>query len=329
MDKKKFPFALLAILQEESDEDHILSSSDLIERMKERFDMEAERRSIYANIRLLKEEGFAISSFEENNRGYYMKGRSLSAAPFAKSEILLLCNAIHASHFIDEKESETLINKLLTMLSTYQKEEFREQVYLPNAAKTDNTSLMRNIDLISEACHTRHQIAFCYLHYNAKKELIRNDQRYILSPHYIVFHDERPYVIATGRHPGISHYRIDRITNLVIRDEKCEPLAEADKQEAYAYARDRLFMFAGEPVYVRYICENRIMNAMIDLFGRDVRTTSLEGDPDHFAMVIRTTPAGAVFLAQQYMDAIELVEPADIRQQVIASLSAALKRYQD
>ena len=239
MDKKKISFAILTILQEETDENHILSTSDLIRKLNDTCHLKAERRTIYSDIALLKQEGFAISDYEENGQGYYMKGRNLSARPFSRSEILLLCNAIHASHFIDQEESETLI--------------------------------------------------------------------------------------VTGRHPGISHYRIDRIANLLVTDEESDVLAEEDRQEAYQYAEDRLFMFAGEITHVRFRCENRIMNAMVDLFGKEVRTWPV--DAEHFDMVIQTTSAGAVFLAQQYMDAIELMEPLPLREQVEAVLQKALKAY--
>ena len=40
-----------------------------------------------------------------------------------------------------------------------------------------------------------------------------------------------------------------------------------------------------------------------------------------------STSAGAVFLAQQYMDAIELMEPLQLREQVEAVLQKALKAY--
>lgn len=325
MDKKKISFAILTILQEETDENHILSTSDLIRKLNDTCHLKAERRTIYSDIALLKQEGFAISDYEENGQGYYMKGRNLSVRPFSRSEILLLCNAIHASHFIDQEESETLINKLLTMLSVHERETFREQVYLPNAFKSGSAELLDNIDQIAEACRSHHKIAFCYLHYDGNRNLIRNDHRYVVSPHYIVFHDERPYVIVTGRHPGISHYRIDRIANLLVTDEESDVLAEEDRQEAYQYAEDRLFMFAGEITHVRYRCENRIMNAMVDLFGKEVRTWPV--DAEHFDMVIQTTSAGAVFLAQQYMDAIELMEPLPLREQVEAVLQKALKAY--
>lgn len=329
MDKKTAPFAMLKILQEYSDEDHILQTSDIIRLLEEQYHVKEERRTIYTNISLLRKAGFAISTYAENGRGYYMKERALSARPFTKSEILLLCNAIHASHFIDNAESEEMISKLLSMLSDAQKEEFRRQVYLPNSAKSGSDDLLHNIDLISRACYEHQKIAFHYVGYDQNRQLVKHDRRYELSPHYIVFHDDRPYVIVTSRHPGISHYRIDRITDLEVLDIPADPLKAEDEQEAYQYARDRLFMFAGAKRQVKYRCANRIMNPMIDLFGPEVRTFTLEEDPDHFYMVIDTTEEGAVFLAQQYLDAIQLIEPASLAEKVKQSLQNALQNYQN
>ena len=107
-EKKHISFTLLQILQEETDEDHILSASELMERINQRLDLNIERRTVYSNIDILRQAGYEISDYNENGKGYWLKTRQ-----FDKGEILLLCNAVHASHFISHEQSEALIEKLL------------------------------------------------------------------------------------------------------------------------------------------------------------------------------------------------------------------------
>lgn len=56
--------------------------------------MPIERRTLYANIQMLKEFGYEISTYQENGHGYYLDNRD-----FEESEIMLLCNAVHAVQF--------------------------------------------------------------------------------------------------------------------------------------------------------------------------------------------------------------------------------------
>lgn len=85
-EKKHISFALLQILQEESDENNILSAGELLEKLNKRLDLSIERRTLYSNIDILRQAGYEISDYNENKKGYYLKQRQ-----FEKGEILLLC----------------------------------------------------------------------------------------------------------------------------------------------------------------------------------------------------------------------------------------------
>ena len=55
-EKKHTSFALLQILQEESDENHILNASQLAEKLDQRLNVRVERRTIYSNIEMLEQK---------------------------------------------------------------------------------------------------------------------------------------------------------------------------------------------------------------------------------------------------------------------------------
>lgn len=52
---------------------------------------------------------------------------------------------------------------------------------------------------------------------------------------------------------------------------------------------------------------------MIDLFGRDV--SILKDDDNHFILSARTSRTDDKFLAQQYLDFIEIVFPKNLREE--------------
>ena len=320
-EKKHTAFALLQILQEESDENHILTVNELIEKINVKCNVSIERRTLYSNIEILRQAGYEISDYNDNRKGYYLITRQ-----FEKGEVLLLCNAIHASHFISKKQSEELIEKLLGTLSETQRHEFRDSVYLPNRLKSDNSSLFYNIEIISEAIRDQKQLSFSYLHYNGKKKLtVKREEPYIVEPRYIVYQDSRPYLISTNpKYADYTHYRIDKIRDPLILPEPVRPLRKREENEAYRYAENKLFMFAGETIPVQYRCEERIMDQMIDIFGTQLR--ALPENPGYFTAMVNTTEAGALFLAQQFLDAIEIQEPAYLKEEMKKRLRNNLAR---
>ena len=65
-EKKYSALALLDILIEESDEDHILTAKELQQKLLQRFNLQLERRTIYSNLDILEQNGYVISRFEDN-----------------------------------------------------------------------------------------------------------------------------------------------------------------------------------------------------------------------------------------------------------------------
>ena len=116
--KKTSVFAILSILQEESDADHILSQPQLIQKLENQYGIKIDRRTLYTNIEMLQDFGYDISTFSDNGKGYYLCERQ-----FEPSQVNVLCNAIHSSSFIPPKSSKDLIDKLLGTQSKYFKED--------------------------------------------------------------------------------------------------------------------------------------------------------------------------------------------------------------
>lgn len=321
-EKKQNILALLEVLKKYTDEDHILSATQIREILEREYGIEMERRTLYSLVDTLSAMGYPISDFEDNGKGYYLEERE-----FEKGEILLLCNAIHSSHFISQKKSEKLIKKLLSVLSKYQAKEYRDRVYLPNPQKTDNGDLFYNIEIVSEAIRDRKAVAFRYCHYDKHKDLVaRREGDYLVEPRYIVYAESRAYMVVTSKnHEGFAHYRLDKMKDAVIADEKVRPLPK--DSDAYEYARNKLFMFTGEMERVVFRCRESIMDQMIDLFGSEVLVEAEEGDS--FLMRVKTSRTGAKFLAQQFLDAMEIVEPEDLRDEFREEIRDLLKRYEN
>ncbi len=319
-EKKHSTLALLEILKKYSDEEHILTLRQLLDHLKNEYNIDLERRTIYSNIDILEDFGYEISDFEDNGKGYYLVSRE-----FDKAEILMLANAVHASHFISSANSDALIKKLLDTQSRYTRAEFHDKVYMPNPLKSPNRQLMYTISIVSEAIRDSRQLQFVYLRYDSRKKLVPSRKApYIVEPRYIVYSDSRPYMIVTSEnHPGFIHYRLDRMKDAQILDKRSRTLSK--QSDPYEYAKNKLFMYSGDMEAVTFNCRNAIMDHMIDLFGPDLKV--IDNSDDSFTIRVRVPVQGALYLAEQFMENITIVEPEALKESFIEHLKETEKRY--
>ena len=318
-EKKHSLLALINILNKYSDIEHPLTIKDIQTHLLNEYSLDLDRRTLYTSMESLRQFGYDISDYE-SAKGYYLMERQ-----FEKGEILLLCNAIHASHFISAKQSDDLIKKLLDTQSKYQQKEFKDKVYMANPAKTNNIQLMLNLEIVSEAIRDNKKLSFTYLKYNLDKKM--TDKRcypYVVEPRYIVYADSRPYMIVTSEnHEDFIHYRIDRMKDAAVLNEKSRKLPK--ENDPYEYARNKLFMYSGKTSYVSFKCASRIIDQMIDIFGTELIISPI--DDDYFMIRINTSDTGAIFLAQQFMDSIEIIEPESLREKFRQQLKDVTKKY--
>ncbi len=318
-EKKQSLLALLEILKKYSDENHPLSIKNIQDHLLNEYDINLDRRTLYTSMESLREFGYEISDYE-SSKGYYLIDRQ-----FEKAEVLLLCNAIHASHFISSKQSDDLIKKLLNTQSKYDQKEFKDKVYMANPLKTSNKQLLLNIEVVSETIRDNKQLSFNYLKYNNKKELVnRREDLYIVEPRYIVYSDSRPYLIVTSKnHEGFIHYRLDRMKDCVVLNEKSRVLPKTS--DPYEYARNKLFMYNGEIYTVTFKCKESVMDHMIDIFGSELLV--IPNNDDTFTIKVKTSEQGALYLAQQFMENITIIEPEKLKKEFIKTLKEVQNNY--
>ena len=163
-EKKMSTLALLQILSEFSDSQHPLSLKELQQRLENNFDCKLDRRTLYNNLQRLQEMGYNINMYKENGSGYYLEDRL-----FEEAEVMLLCNAIHASNYIPKRDSRDLIDKLLKTQSRYTASRFRNSVYVDNLRKTENRDFFYNLQILLEAIEEGVCVEFDYMRFNRQK----------------------------------------------------------------------------------------------------------------------------------------------------------------
>ena len=280
---------ILKILSEMTDEDHPISTSDLIKELSF-YDVSAERKSIYDDLEVLADFGFDIVKISAGKNLYYLGERSLQLP-----ELKLLVDTVQSAKFITHKKSIELIKKLEGFTSKANAKKLQRQVFVSGRVKTENEQIYYNVDTIHLAISENKKISFKYFEWNVEKkqQFKRNGEEYIQSPLGLAWDDENYYLIAYSPERGkILHFRVDKMCNIKITDEKiCLPEEKFDIAE---YTNRTFGMFGGDAEKVTLELTNDLVGVIIDRFGKDV--SIMRSDKEHFIVNLNVSKS-PVFLS--------------------------------
>ena len=255
-------------LLQNSDEDHLVSMSQLIEHLAAH-GIPSERKSVYDDIEALRVFGLDIvQGGSGKNAGYYIANRS-----FELPELKLLVDSVQSSKFITHKKTATLIKKIETLASIHEAQLLNRQVYVKNRIKTMNESIYYNIDAIQSGISQNKKIQFKYFEYTVQKtrHYRKDGAFYVVSPFAMTWDDENYYLVAFDSQAGIiKHYRVDKMTEISSTEEDRDGLDAYQALDMAVYARKVFGMFSGEEESVQLRFENHLVGAVLDRLGQDV-----------------------------------------------------------
>lgn len=252
-----------------------MSVPQLITELK-RYDISAERKSLYDDLKCLRLFGLDICSVKSKSYGYFVASRD-----FELPELKLLVDSVQASKFITKKKSLELISKIEGLAGRYAATKLRRQVYVTNRVKTVNEQIYYNVDKIYEAISENKQITFRYFELDVDKNKVyrKGGGLYNESPLALSWDDENYYMIVYKKKYGnFAHYRVDKMDGIKLCDEKRDlPEQDFDLSE---YTKSVFSMFGGKAVNVSVKFENSLAGVVFDRFGTDVPTMRV--DENHF-----------------------------------------------
>lgn len=103
-------------------------------------------------------------------------------------------------------------------------------------------------------------------------KLIRNGEPFILTPLHLVWNGDYYYVVGVFDYKQeIGSFRVDRIAQcpVILDDPALAPPADFDINE---YLNTAFRMYNSDQCNVELICDNSVMDSIIDRFGADVTT---------------------------------------------------------
>lgn len=320
--KKLALIRILQIFEKYSDFDHPLKQEDIANYLEEDYGIVIERKAIGRNISLLKEAGYDI---EQTRAGSFLEARS-----FEDSELRMLIDGVLSSSHIAPKYSKDLIERLCGLSNVYFKSHIKNIYSVNDWNKTDNIALFYNIDMIDLAIEKGVQIAFDYNKFGADKKLHKSAS-HKTSPYQLILHNQRYYLMALNeKWHNMGFYRLDRISNMTLIEDR--PLTNIRTVEGYENGIDYKeiatglpYMFTDKPQPIEFIADKRFIDQIVDWFGRDIVIEPL--NENQVRVEIKASVLAMEHWAKQYLGAVEILKPVELREKIKDSLIEAIEKY--
>ena len=317
-------YRLAQIMMKKTDEAHYITMPEIKVALGE-YDITADRKSLYNDLRDLEILGIEVEGEPDGNRyRYHVVNR-----PFELPELKLLVDAIQSSKFITEKKTKSLIGKLETMVSEYDAQKLQRQVYVSGRIKAMNESIYYTVDAIHNAISENKKIKFQYFQWNVKKELeLRHDGAwYHISPWGLSWENENYYLVGyDSQAERIKHYRVDKMLRIRMSDEDRDGKEYFKKLDMAEYARKSFGMFGGDEQTVKLWVDNSLAGVIIDRFGKDVMMIPV--DEKHFTVNVDVHVSSQFFgWVFSLGEKVKILSPENVVNQMKAEIQRLIQQY--
>lgn len=318
MTTKERIIRMLQLFQAQTDEDHPISTFELIDHFKE-LGVVIDRKTVKDDVDTLNRCGAEIIVVEGRPNRYYFADHR-----FQLPELKLLVDAVEASKFITARKSAELVGKITAMTSAGNAEELNRHLYTAGRIKPENENIYYVVDTIFRAIQQERKIAFQYFRYDANRSRVarHGGEPFVFSPYAMLYNEDKYYVL--GYYPvfdKITTFRVDRMGIPALLDETAHPKPEGF--DPVDYTVNVFSMYDGSTETVELLCENNMMDSVIDRFGDEVETQPV-GD-GHFIVKARVSVSQTFFAwVFQFAGHIRLLGPLSVKERYERMLRDAL-----
>lgn len=317
---------ILNVLKKYSDEEHMVSVTEIQRKIKEIYDVQIDTRTIRRNINLLKYKlNYDISTREENGKGYYINRDP--DTDFEPGEIRAIIDNFSYANYIVPRVAKDIIEKCKNIQSVYENEKLKDYQIYANDSKTENVEVIKNIEDITNSIYSNNKIKFEYWKYiitnKLEKKIVSSPT---VSPYAIIYNKQEFYLIGIKEgQQNFYNYRLDRIKNIKILNEKIS--IKKKKSEVQEFAESSVEMYGGKKEEVEAICNIRLLDAIFDVFGRNVTIEKISGDDNNFKLIVDTNPLGFRMWAMRNIDLVEVKRPLSLREEMRKIIKEAANKY--
>lgn len=300
---------LLEMLQQNSDEQHPMTTSSILVRLGE-MEIPCDRRTLAQDIATLSDLDYEImTTTVGHEKAYYVEDRN-----FSIPELKILIDAVHASSFITAKKSEELISKIASLAGSHRAEVLTRSMVAFNTRKHSNEKIFYNVDQLEDAILRQKKVIFYYfdLDENGQKVYRLKGHHYVVEPIALVFNEDNYYLTCySSRHDSTSNYRVDRMEGVEVLAEDCCEKAVQLRQQVATYTEQAFKMFGGQPEDIVLEFDRSLIGPVYDRFGEGTKMMTSSEKKCIASVKVRVSPVfwGWLF---QFAGQMQILSPSHL-----------------
>lgn len=324
--KKMLNMLILKILEKYTDEDHRLTQQEILKLLKDNYGIECDRRSVRNNAEYLIDLGYDISIDD----GYCLLSRE-----FDDAELQLLINSVIFSKGVTRAQSVALIEKLKSKGNKYFSPHLSYIENYTDLQHTENKQVMINLDIIDDAMTQKRKISFIYNVYGTDFKMHPTRQEpFVFNPYQVVMSNGHYYLVGNyDKYDTISHFRIDRMTEMKLLEEPIKDTRLIKGMEnglnLPKHMAEHVYMFSGNSVSVLLKTDAKFMNDLVDWFGKDFQIMKkyTEDGVDMMEIHVYCNEQAMEYWALQYGKRVTVLEPESLREKIREDIEGMAERY--
>ena len=86
-------------------------------------------------------------------------------------------------------------------------------------------------------------------------------------------------------------------------------------------------MFGGEKEEIEAVCNKCLLNAIFDIFGKNVTIEKIPGNDENFKLIVDSNPMGFRMWAMRNIDMVEVLRPESLRNEMREIAEKAIEKY--
>ena len=298
--RKMRPMYVAQFLARKADDKTSVTTTEILDYLYETYQISADRKTIYRDIKMLRDQFGMDIQKEQYGQGYCLMSRQ-----FELDDLKILAECVYAARFISEKRTEDLIDLLCELCSEQQEEILKRDLYSTERIKTTQDSTLRTISKIRQSIKINSssrrcgcKISFKYLTHtidNIHLSVEKHDGKvYTVSPYKLFLNDGEYYLLAyEDDSQEMRTYRIDRMSEVSVLDERISWKVRFLEDDTKNYLQQSFSMFGGELTKVSMCFDNSLLDTVLDKFGTGAVYEKV--DDNHFTVTTKVNVSGQFF----------------------------------
>ena len=261
---------------------------------------------------------------------YYVADRK-----FDIPEIHILMDAVKAAGFITEKKTDELVNKIAQLAGSQRAEVLTRNVVEFNTTKSVNENIYYSVYEIASAIEEEKKITFTYFDYDTKRRKVyrkkksdpSQNRKYTVNPLATVFSNDNYYLICYDDWFGnLSHYRVDRMDEVTMRDIPLSDAAQSKKGDIVKHKQQLFGMFGGETEKVSFEADKGLLDVVFDFFKSNLCVSETADNKIVFTADVQVSKPFIAWCCS-FGTGVKVTSPQTVVETVIEYLAETAEQY--